>query len=307
MVFITKIQSSKLLTLLVLLLTGFLQGCEFGYGQPQEDSEFGHVGSANVLNTADGIGIFLAHRLVYRSELTIAPGDGMGKYFVDRWLIGTYDLKTGKTRIIHRLNKQGELNAYYSNMGLHEIKAHRVLVSGLGHRQGYNQKFSYGLLNIDSGELIQLPIEAEIAQQKFSLEYVPYLLDEAATLALLTPVLYKDGFEDARDLWIRRPTGEYNRIDTVTDYIGYRNGDVHFYSVKHKYMIYNLKTRAYRLGTRQELRVLYNEQNESSKPSAVHLWDCYRDGANRLCIVHQQNGNWKYETLPITVEKLDQS
>lgn len=301
-------QRSQWQLILVVLLTAFIQGCKFGYGPPQENSEFGHVGYANVLNTADGkIGIFLAHRLVYRSELTIAPGDGMGKYFVERWLIGTYDLKTGRTRILHKLNKQGELNASYSNMGLHEIKGHRVLLSGLEHRQGYHPKFSYGLLNIDSGELIQLPIEAEMKERKFSLDSAPYLLDEAGTLALLTPVLYKDGFEDARDLWIRRPTGEYNRMDTVIHYYGYRNGEVHFYNVKHKYTIYNLKTRTYRQGTRQEHRVLENEKNERSKTPAVHLWDCYRNGANRLCIVRKQNGDWKYELLPITVEKLDQS
>ena len=183
-----------------------------------------------------------------------------------------------------------------------------AIITGLADRQGYNPKFSYGLLNINSGKLMQLPIEAEIVEQKFSLGSTPRLLDETGTLALLTDEFYKNGFE-ASDLWIRRPTGEYNRIDTISSFSGYLNNEVHFNSASNKYIIYNLKTRTYRQGTHHELRLFYeqkrNEENERLK--SLHLWDCYKNGSNRLCIGRIQKGDWKYEILPITVEQLDRS
>lgn len=304
-------QRSKWQTIGMLLLTVFLQGCVYGYEAPQEKSEFGRIGYSNVLNTTDGrTGVFLAHRLVYRTQVRLAPGDGTGKYFVDRWLIGTYDLKSGQIKILHKLNKRGELSASYSDMSLLEIKGDQVLITGLADRQGYKPKFSYGLLNINSGKLIQLPIEAEIVEQKFSLGSAPRLLNEAGTLALLTSELYKDGFESASDLWIRRPNGEYNRMDTVIHFYGYRNNEVHFYSVSNKYRIYNLKTRIYRQGTHHELRLLgdekRNEENERLKSLIGYLGTCYENGSNRLCIGRKQKEDWEYEILPITVKQLDQ-
>lgn len=295
--------------IVLLLISVFLHGCEFGYDPPQDNSEFGHVGKNIVLNTADRkTGIFLAHRLVYRSESFDYLSDGGGKYVVDRWLIGTYDMKSGKTKILHKVNTR-DINASPSTLSLEEIQGNRVLLSGLFQHQGYNSKFSYGLLELNSNELIQLPIEAEVEQRRFSMGYV-HLLNEAGDLALLSDVLYRDGYEDVRDLWIRRSTGEYNRIGTVLDFSGYQNDEIHFSSwqnkhTRTKYMIYNLKTRKYRQGTHRDWITFNRTNTEEVDFSIPHLWTCYQNGVNQLCITHKQKENWHYKVLPITVEQLD--
>jgi hypothetical protein len=285
------------------LLMLLLAGCNSGWGEPRDVSRFEHAAIA----AAGRLGVFTYKHRIYRPATgwRAFPDGGPSRDVRNENGIATYDLATGEVRVLWRQNVLKSRWLPEGSCSIAAVAGTRVLaVCGGQRRSDYMTDADRFWLDLDNGATNPLPLEDELAARGRQ-NGVLYLLDPAGTLALVLPLPdHPEGsrkLEPVRELLIRRPSGEYQRVGEIIHYYGFRQGDVHFWSADHRYLVYQPESGSLRAGTRQEYLELTDAMNAGA---GLTFGVTYQEGVWRLQLGRKIDGEWRYEILPLTVEEV---
>lgn len=276
---------SRLLAIVSVLA---LVACE----PPREESRFTSAKLA-----PDGrTGLFVFKRERYYPEtMGILTAGRPRKYLVNQSVVGTYDLDTGRTRVLQRRD-HGERYVHESeDFQIMEVRGSRALLWGGGDG-------SYRWLDVESGALTTVPLEEELEGRGRSVGRI-HLVDEGGTLVLENRSLPDINNSSAvEELWLRRPSGEYERVAEVppmsAGYYGFRENEVHFYSAAQRaYLIYNLDRRDFRKGDPRRVPSMRDYD-------AVVDFQVGAHGSPQPKVGRKVGGKWDYQEVSIDTNEL---
>jgi hypothetical protein len=261
-------------------------GCE----PPKEDSRFISAKLAPDGNT----GVFVFKRELYYPGAIGLLGPGReARYLVNQSVIGTYNLTSGKVRVLYRRDNGNKYVHENSDFHIRDIQGSRALISDDDRKHYW--------LDINSGGLTPLPLKEEMAGRGRDLGVI-YLVDEKGTLVFVNKAL-SDSFKTSAtaEIWLRRPSGEYERISEVPPmsegYYGFKDNEVHFYSASQRsYLIYNLDRRDFRKGNPREIPYRRYDQ--------VVDFRVDDHGSPQPKIGRKVDGKWEYREAQINTKEL---
>ncbi|HEX8721166.1 MAG TPA: hypothetical protein VF736_11080 [Pyrinomonadaceae bacterium] len=263
-----------------------LAGCE----PPRDDSRFVSAGLA-----PDGrTGVFVYKReLYYPGSIGLLGPGRPNRYVVNRSVIGAYDLATGETRVLYRRDNGGKYVNESLDFRVVEIRGSRALVADEG---------GHYWLDTESGALTALRLREELAARGREVGAV-YLADERGTLVFVNKALADIRKPSAaEEIWLRRHTGEYERVSEVPPSSGgfyaFKDGEVHFYSAaRHSYLIYNLERRDFRKGDRRDIphRDVYDRAVD---------FRASEHGSPQPQVGRKVGGRWEYADAHVNVKEL---
>ena len=240
-------------------------GCALsGLGPPEDHSQF-----LTARLTMDGtVGVFTYHHLVYRPAVgwRAFPDGGVPKYLIDRQIIGTYNLKTGRTRVIHRQDNREWQNGD-GRLSLSAVCGRTALVIESGwRRNGDASELRHYWLDILTGQLARFALQEELAKIGRGLGYY-YLIKPDRTLVLVTPPLTLPASVSwTRDpswaeIWLRRPSGRYHRLAQGIEYHGMLQDEVHFWDLADRTIkVFHLDTGEITMLARLDPRFLSSDE-----------------------------------------------
>lgn len=291
--------------LCIALLMLLPAGCDFGWGEQRDVSRFEHAAIA-----ADGrVGVFTYKHRIYRpaNGWRAFPDGGPSKDVRNENGIATYDLATGEVRVLWRQNVLHSRWLPEASCSVAAVAGTRALaVCGGQRRSDYQTDAERFWLDLKSGATAPLPLEEELSARGRQQDEL-YLLDPDGTLALVLPLPeHPEGsrkLEPVRELLIRRPSGEYLHVGEIIHYYGFRHGEVHFWSGDHRYLMYHPENKSLRPGTYKEYLELTDAKTNGP---GLTFGVVYREGVWRLQSGRKVDGDWRYETLPLTVKEVAQ-
>ena len=256
----------------------------------REDSRFTHARLA-----PDGVtGVFIFKREIYYPEsMGLFFTASERRYLVNQSIIGAYDISSGRVRVLHRRDNQNRYIHEDADFHVRDIQGTRALISD------GDQKYYW--LDTDSGGLTPLPLKEEMLARGRDVGVI-YFVDGRGTLILVnkSPA---DSFKTAaaQEVWLRRPSGEYERITEVPPlsegYINFKDNEVHFYSVARRaYLIYNLDRRDFRKGDPRQIPYRSYDQ--------VLDFRVDEHGAPQPKIGRRIDGKWDYREVQINTKEL---
>ena len=168
--------------------------------------------------------------------LTATPDE----YVLNVTIIGSYDIASGKVRVLHRRDN-GKRVVYETNdFRFREIVGSRALVGG--------NDVHFNWLDINTGAMTPLLLNEELMERGRDMGQI-HLVDEKGTLILNNPALGETINPTApRELWVRRPNGEFERVvqsPVVYGSYGFKDNELYFYADR-RCQIYNLESRTKR-------------------------------------------------------------
>lgn len=263
-----------------------LAGCE----PPKENNRF----ISARLSPDEKVGLFVFKReLYYPAKMGLLGSGQEARYLVNLSIIGVYEMASGKVRVLHRRDNGNLYIHENADFHIREIQGARALITD-GDRKHY-------WLDIDSGEMMPLPLTEEMAARGRD-PGVLYLVDEKGTLISVNKALPGQSKTSAtEEIWLRRPTGEYERISEVRPmadgYYGFKDNEVHFYSAAERaYLIYNLDSRTFRRGNPREIpRRSYDQMMD---------FRAGEHGSPQPLIGRKIDGKWNYQEVRINTEEL---
>ena len=271
----------KLLPTFIILIL-ILTGCE----PPKVRESF----TSARINPDGKSGLFVFKREHYypgkMGLLTSTPDE----YVVNVTIIGSYDIASGKVRVLHRRDNGTQYVG--EDFGIIQIFGNRALVTG--------NDPHYNFLDINTGAMTPLHLTEELTARNREVGH-RYLVDEKGTLVLDNTAL-GDAFNysASRQLWVRRPNGEYEMIaerppNSGASY-GFRDNEAYFYADK-KCRIYNLDTRTKRLCEKQS-----DMPRMSPELTIDFLTDMH--GSPQPTIGRNVGGKWTREEARIDTSEL---
>jgi hypothetical protein len=289
-------------TFLALLLL-LLAGCNSGWGEPRDVSRFEQA----TIGAEERLGVFSYKHRVYRPATgwRAFPDGGPTKDLLNENGIATYDLATGKVRVLWRQNVLDSQWLPEVSCSVAALAGTRAMAVCSGQRRSdYKVETERFWLDLGSGTTTPLPLDAELeARGRRAVEI--HLLDPAGNLALVLslPDLPEGRrkLEPVRELLLRRPSGEYLSIGRIIHYYGFLNGEIHFWSADHRYLIYRPADGNLRPGTHREYLTL---SDAMAAGLSLAFGVAYRESIWRLQLGRKVNGDWRYETLPLTVAEV---
>jgi hypothetical protein len=208
--------------LICLLAIVDLSACNLGYGAPVERARFGSA----ALHEDGQRCVFALHDMVYRPAegMRAFPDGGIPRYEVDRHKIGIADVRTKDVTILVDDKNRDWLSGHggYHIAGVHGRWA---LVRQSGQRDDYKQDHRWLRLDLVSGDLTELPLDEEIAEQSLELSR-PELVADDFTLILVT----RKG-DIPQQIWSRSQDGSLMHLTTTEHYYGTAEGQVWWYDV----------------------------------------------------------------------------
>ena len=218
--------------------------------------------------------------------LTSTPDE----YVVNVTIIGSYDIVSGKVRVLHRRDNGSQYVG--DDFGIIQIFGSRALISG--------NDAHYNWLDTNTGAMNPLHLTEELAERNREVGH-RYLVDEKGTLILDNTALGQAlNYSASRQLWVRRPNGEYEMIverpaGGAASH-GFRDNELYFYADR-KCQIYNLDTRTKRLCERQ---------NDMPRMSPEVTIDFQTDmhGSPQPTIGRNVGGKWIREEVRIDTSQL---
>lgn len=225
----TKMKRCAIFIFVILLLTG----CE----RPKIRERFTHA----MIHPDGQSGLFVFKREHYypgeMGLLTATPDE----YVVNVTIIGSYDIASGKVRMLHRRDNGGRVVPETSDFRFRQIVGSRALVGG--------NDAHFNWLDISSGTMTPLHLNEELAQRGRDRGWV-YLVDEKGTLILDNTALGETmNYTAARELWVRWSNGEYERVAQIPAGSGMSYGlkdhELYFYADR-RCQTYNLESRTKR-------------------------------------------------------------
>ncbi|HVG35669.1 MAG TPA: hypothetical protein VM911_21640 [Pyrinomonadaceae bacterium] len=263
-----------------------LTGCEL----PKEDNRFTSARLA-----PDGKrGVFVFKReLYYPAKMGLLGSGQEARYLVNLSIIGVYDMASGKVRVLHRRDNGNVYIHENADFHVREIQGSKALMTDDDRKHYW--------LDLESGELTALPLAEELAARGRE-PGVLYLVDEKGTLISVNkPLPGQPKTSSTEEIWLRRASGEYERISEVRPmadgYYGFKEDEVHFYSAAERaYLIYNLDSRTFRKGNPREIpRRSYDQ---------VIDFRAGEHGSPQPLIGRKIDGKWDYQEVKINTEEL---
>jgi hypothetical protein len=275
--------------------------------------------------SSDGkTGLFAFNQVFQRQRLTWPEHT---KYWVWTRGIGTYDLESGRIKVVHRSKGSigsGSSRTAKGGYGILGVCWDKVLVGRDGDK-------SYYWLDVTTGTLTRLPLSDEWAARGLDVRHF-FVLDRRGTIAMWANPSKRLPMDRSRGmgaLWLRRPSGEYEDVGLFL-YV-YPTGDRRilftsplvdkYGAAPGHYVLYDVET-----GTRSHLS-LQDGTNMESKPSLrnvdLHMASSWCAGAKRdiqfgvprsgealkipedkLEILRLGRGGWEPEHIALKVEDL---
>jgi hypothetical protein len=285
------------------LLLLLLAGCNSGWGEPRDVSRFERA----AIGPGGRLGVFSYKHRVYRPATgwRAFPDGGPTKDLLNENGIATYDLATGNVRVLWREDLLDSQWLPEASCSVAAVAGTRAMAVCSGQRRSdYKVETERFWLDLGRGTTKPLPLEAELAARGHRAVEI-HLLDPAGNLALVLslPDLPEGRrkLEPVRELLLRRPSGEYLSIGRIIHYYGFHHGEIHFWSADQRYMIYRPVDGSLRPGTHKEYLALFDAM--AAGPSLA-FGVAYRESAWRLQLGRKVEGEWRYETLPLTVAEV---
>lgn len=240
-------------------------------------------------------GLFVFKREVYYPGAIGLLGPGRkDRYVVNRSIVGAYDLADGGTRVLQRRDHGDRYVHENDDFRILDVWGSRALLWGGGGM--------YYRLDIDTGELTPLPLKGETEARGRAVGQL-HLVDEAGTMVLVNKSLPDSLKMTAapEEIWVRRPSGEYERVAEVRQgsggFYGFKENEVHFYSAERRAdLIYNLDRRDFRAGNPRDIPYKSYDQ------TASFIADDH--GSPRPRIGRKVDGRWEYRDAQIDIEEL---
>lgn len=263
-----------------------LAGCE----APRERSRFISAALAEDGRT----GVFVFKREVYYPGAIGLLGPGRpDRYLQNRTVVGAYDLASGETRVLYRRENGSSYVNELLDLHVREVRGSRALLS-----EGDGGHY---WLDLETGGLTPLPLREELAARGRETGVV-YLVDARGTLVSVNRALRDvSGAPAAAEIWLRRHTGEYERIAEVPQgsegFYGFADGELHFYSAAQRaYLIYNLERREFRRGDPRRI----------PRPAYERTSDFRADehGSPQPQVGRKVGGRWEYTDAQVDVGAL---
>ena len=261
---------------------------------PEGAKDEGRFISAEV-NSDGTTGIFVFKREVFYEGWTgpFFTGEPR-KYIVDRNIIGSYDINSGKVETLQQAdNIEGEGNFY-----IHSIFGDRVLLIRTFNGELNNKHY---WLDLKTRALTFIPLQKEMATKGRNLGQY-YLVDENGTLIFQNRAL-KDSFKTSatEEIWLRRSSGEYERIAEVPPmtegYNNFKNNKIYFYSAAQRSsMLYDLDSRTFQKVNPKDVPY------RSFDKVIGFLVDTH--GSSQPQIGRKINGEWQYQEAQINTDVL---
>jgi len=281
----------KSVTIFSLLIT--LAGCQ----PPRDASRFI---SAEI--SSDGqTGIFVYKREVfYPGSMGLFFSGTPPVYLIDQNVIGTYDISSGKVRVLYRKDNEEWMPG--GDFDIHSVFGNKALLAEGGQRRDYGEHdVKHYLLDLKTANLVPLSLKEDLAARGRDFGYY-YLVDEKGTLIFVNKAL-PDAYKTSatEEIWLRRASGEYARISEVPSgsegYYNFKDNEVHFYSAaQHAYMIYNLDTKVFRRGNPHDIPYRTYDQ--------VIGFRVDDHGSPQPQIGRKIEGSWRYEEARIDTKSL---
>jgi hypothetical protein len=278
-------------------------GCDSGWGPPRDVSRFGNA----VVADGGKTGVFTYKYRIYRPAAgwRAFPDGGPTRDVVNENGIAVYDFATGRTRVLWRQNVMKSRWLPAASCSVTAAVGKTVLATCSGQRRSdYSHDTERFWLDLDSGATTPLPLQEELAARGWEKKSL-YLVDEDRTLVLMRyfpehPQGTKK-LEPVRELLVRRPSGDYLRVDDAVYYYGCRNREIHYWSGDGRSRVFNLDSGAYRTGDRREYADLLAANRAGPE---VGLTPVYRDGTWRLQVERRAAEGSRKEVLSLTVRDL---
>ena len=264
-----------------------LAACE----SPKENERF----TSAKLGTDGNTGLFVFKRERYYPEtMGLLAAGRPRKYLTNQSVIGTYDLATGKTRVLHRRDHGDKYVHEQHDFRIMEVRGPRALLWGADG--------NYRWLDINSGALTTVPLKEELEARGRAIGRI-HLLDERGTLLFENKSLPESFHTSApEEIWLRRPSGEYERVAEVppgsAGYYGFRENEVHFYSsAQRAYLIYNLDRRDFRKGDPRRMPSMRDYDAAVDFQVGDH-------GSPQPKVGRRVGGKWEYREVRIDTKAL---
>ena len=292
---------------LLISVAGFVGYVRFSdalYGPAYDASKFV---SAEIARYGQA-GVFTFTRRIYRpASEGLLPflGAGRPKNLVDRNYIAAYEIASGGIQILHvEDNLLGPWMPGSGNFTVSHTYGDRVVI-----RQGGQRRSDGGLeyrdywLDLDTGELSQLPLRAELADRGYKPAYF-YLVDEQGTLVIVGEPLEAasgDGVQP-RWLWVRMSNGMYHDVGAFKHYYGVAGEEVHYWSADDRYAAYSLETGRRRSPSRSEYAGISTDPKRDLNLRVDFA--VYNNQGRQLHVGRKVGGSWEYKPLALTVQDL---
>ena len=207
--------------------------CSIGYGPLQDHSEFVSARLADNKQTV----VFSFHDYAYRPAAgwRAFPDGGIPHYVTDINLLGVYDLKTRKVRIVRR-ERNSEWQPGSGLFTIQDMKGTKALVGQGGQLRGpFRHGIKHLLLDFKSDKTDVLDLKSDLAQRGRDFGVI-YLVDADGTLLFVTLSLEEAKDSGARrnkeiipEIWIRTSGGDYLKVGASAHYECVRDGEVFFW------------------------------------------------------------------------------
>ena len=211
------------------------------------------------------------------------------QYVVNTTIIGSYDFASGKVRVLYRRDNGNKYLDEAKDFHIVQIYGNRALVNG---SDAY-----YNWLDLNTGAMTPVRLVEELAAQKREVGYI-YLVDEQGTLVFDNTALGEwNNYSAPRELWVRRPTGEYVRVGERSGFTyGYRNNEVYFF-IGPACQLYSLNTRTQRPCETRDIPRMKNPNPTIDFQADMH-------GSPQLTIGRKVATQWVREEVPINTRSL---
>jgi len=240
--------------------------------------------------------LFTANRgsYVYRG------GDGWGKgareFTSDELLIGTYDLETGETDVLHVEDAAWGANGQSGFTIVSTRGTRAVLRRYVASQVREASRAGWYELDVATGELAHLKLEGPGVGEVVS----TYLVSDAGDLLVLSkPVPEQQRYT----LAVRRPDGSWRDVASDAQYRGVREGELFFWVPQERIQAWSLATGARRAAHPRELVGLDHER-ESKPTAAVMPRDIRRDSGSYLQLYPDRGDSSVSRRLALAVEDL---
>lgn len=248
---------SKSIVLPVLIVVA-LTGCNWGYGAPVDRAR---VGSA-VLHHDDERCVFSFHEVVYRPAegLRAFPDGGIPRYEIDRHKIAVVNVTSGEVSVLVDEKNRDWLDGH-GGFHIAGLRGNWALVGQGGQREDYAPDHIWWRLDLTSGELVELALEEEFANEEREVGRVE-LVDDAFTLIVVTK---KE--ERPQEIWSRSKNGTRRHLATTDHYYGASNGEIWSYDVPSRAGVRtNYKTGASLIDRRANFSIPRKEKVRACSP-----------------------------------------
>lgn len=270
------------------------------FGPNWDMSKFGRP----TLTLDDGnTGVFTYSRSIYRQQGQggLIFGGSTSYYITDVKFIGTYNLKTKETRIVHRVeHKPGGDGG--GNLVLQGSAGQMLLLAQEPTRQvDFVSEGRWLLFNLKDSSLTELPLKKELKERNLDMGW-RWLMKDDGTIMIVTNPLNPDGSQVFRldppyEILVRLPGGEYLHVATAVNY-GFGDDEV-LYDIS-KPLVGSVDI-AYSIKTRTARELSNSERSEiAGKRSKEHPVSLGLSPDDKQLEISRKEGN-AFVNTPVTI------